>query len=98
MEEPIIEVRRMRAAYGLADATAIGPKERDELARLLLSGKRAYDLESATYQAWRQKHEEQYMQWRRKRVVERVAHSSCYLLSRQACCVTQTTACGSQRL
>lgn len=68
MEEPIIEVRRMRAAYGLADATVIGPKERDELARLLLSGKRAYDLESATYQAWRQKHEEQYMQWRRKRV------------------------------
>ena len=55
------EVRRVRAAYGLAATEPIGPTERDELASLLIAGTREYDLDGPEYVAWRAKHEEEYM-------------------------------------
>jgi hypothetical protein len=46
------EVRRVRAAYGLEGRERITPTDRLELAQLLLSCSRDYDLESAEYLKW----------------------------------------------
>jgi hypothetical protein len=46
----------VRAAYGMPARDEMTALERDELARLLLSGTKEYDLECPEYKEWKRQH------------------------------------------